>query len=95
MLALEYGPFVLGGRQPLEQKASVLVERLRTHPVPDTKGTAVLLTLQFLEEAAVTEGRRRDLLRGETMRWLAPREVTLDDAEGWIRRRGGVSAGGG
>jgi death-on-curing protein len=72
-----------------EQKAAVLLERLvRNHPLPDgNKRTAFLVMLQFLER----NGRRweePDVSEdGETVRRLAAREISADDAEDWIRRR--------
>jgi death-on-curing protein len=73
----------------LEQKAAVLLERLvRNHPLPDgNKRTAFLLMLQFLERNGRPWGEPDVSEDGETVRRLAARELSADDAEDWIRRR--------
>jgi death on curing protein len=73
----------------LEQKAAVLLERLvRNHPLPDgNKRAAFLLMLQFLERNGRAWGEPDVREDGETVRRLAAREPTAEDAEDWIRRR--------
>ena len=73
----------------LEQKAAVLLERLaRNHPLPDgNKRAAFLLMLQFLERNGRPWGDPDVAEDGETVRRLAAREISVEDAEAWIRRR--------
>ena len=73
----------------LEQKAAVLLERLvRNHPLPDgNKRTAFLLMLQFLERNGRPWGEPDVSEDGETVRRLAARELSVEDAEDWIKRR--------
>lgn len=73
----------------LEQKAAVLLERLvRNHPLPDgNKRTAFLLMLLFLERNGRHWGEPDVTVDGETVRRLAAREISVEDAEAWIRRR--------